>query len=151
MKPSDFGRYALTSSVAVAILAGCGGSQPMVGANSTGVQPSTRSPQKALKGYYLATFTTVVGSGPSSFCLAFTSSGTWSSSGEGGLSGTYLTSGNELYASAIWLPSPAVILSLQGPIYKKQGSGTFIVSDQNGNVNGGGTYTTTGEKNKSCS
>ncbi len=137
--------------VAIVMLAGCGGSQPMTGAPSTGIQPSTRSPQKAIKGYYLATFTTVVGSGPSSFCLAFTPSGAWSSSGSGGLSGTYLTSGKELYASAIWLPSPAVILSLQGSVNAKQGSGTFILSAGNGNVNGGGTFAMTGKQNKSCS
>jgi hypothetical protein len=137
--------------VAFGMLAACGGSQPMTGAPSMGVQSAARSQQKVLKGSYLATFTTVVGSGPSSFCLRFMSSGSWSSSGDGGLSGTYLTSGKELYASAIWLASPAVILSLQGPIYKKQGSGTFILSDQNGNVNGGGTYTMKGEENKSCS
>jgi hypothetical protein len=148
----DF-RRAFGACVAIGMLAGCGGSQ-MTGAASastTGVQSATRSAQKSLKGYYLATFTTVVGSGPSSFCLAFTSSGSWSSSGGGGLSGTYLTSGKKLYASAIWLASPAVYLSLQGSIYKKQGSGTFILSDQNGNVNGGGTYTMKGEQNKSCS
>jgi hypothetical protein len=32
MKSSDFGRYALSSCVAVAMLAGCGGSQPPIGA-----------------------------------------------------------------------------------------------------------------------
>jgi hypothetical protein len=149
MRISGLG-YALSSCVAAAMLAGCGGSQPMTGAPSTGVQSATRSPQKTLKGYYLATFTTVVGSGPSSFCLKFTSSGTWSSTGDGGFSGTYLTSGKELFASAIWLASPAVYLSLQGSVSAKQGSGTFILSDQNGNINGGGTYTMTGKQNKSC-
>jgi hypothetical protein len=147
----DFGRCALGICAAAAILASCGGSQPMTSASSTGVQPATRSAEKALKGYYLATFTTVVGSGPSSFCLRFTSSGSWSSTGFGGLSGTYLISGKELYASAIWLASPAVILSLQGSVNAKQGSGTFILSDQNGNVNGGGTFAMTGKQNKSCS
>ena len=38
--------------VAIVMLAGCGGSQPMTGAPSTGIQPSTRSPQKAIKGYF---------------------------------------------------------------------------------------------------
>jgi sugar lactone lactonase YvrE len=39
MKSLDFGRYALTSCVAVAMLAGCGGSQPPIGAS--GVVPQT--------------------------------------------------------------------------------------------------------------
>ena len=136
----------------ISLLTGCGGSQqPMSGAPSTGVQPAARSPQNALKGYYLATFTTVVGSGPSSFCVRFTPSGSWSSTGSGGLSGTYLTLGKKLYASALWLPSPAVILSLQGSVNAKQGSGTFILSTESGNLNGGGTFAMTGKPNKSCS
>lgn len=150
----DLGREALGVCAAVTILAGCGGPQQMTGAASastTGIQSATRSAQKSLKGYYLAKFTTVVGSGPTSFCLKFTSSGTWLSSGGGGLNGTFLTSGKELYASAIWLASPAVFLSLQGPVNAKQGSGIFILTDENGDVNGGGTYTMTGEQNKSCS
>jgi len=134
---------------ALALMAGCGGSQPAVGASSTGVQPATRTPQKALNGYYLATFTTVVGSGPSSFCLRFTSSGSWS--GGSGLSGTYLTSGKKLYASALWAPSPAVILSLQGSVNAKQGSGTFILNTESGDLNGGGTFVMVPKQNKSCS
>jgi hypothetical protein len=150
MRIWDFSRSAFGIYVAAAMLAGCG-SQPMTGAPSTGVQAAKRSPQKALKGYYLATFTTVVGSGPSSFCLHFMPSGSWSSPGSGGLSGTYLTSGKELYASAIWLPSPAVILSLQGSVNARQGSGIFILSALNGNVNGGGTFTMTREGKSHCS
>jgi len=141
---------ALCLSVAFALLTGCGGSQPMTGAPSTGVQPATRSPQKALKGYYLATFTTVVGSGPSSLCLRFMSSGNWSSTGSGGVNGTYLTSGKKLFASANWLPSPAVYLSLLGSINAQQGSGKFIVTAQNGDANGGGTFTMT-RAQKGCS
>jgi hypothetical protein len=150
----DF-RLGRQACVAVALLAGCGGSQPVTdaaSASTTGVQSATRSAQESLKGYYLAKFTTVVGSGPpSSFCLKFTSSGSWVGIGGGGLSGTYLTSGKELFASAIWLASPVVFLSLQGSVNAKRGSGIFVLSDENGNVNGGGTYTMTGEQNKSCS
>jgi len=145
----DF-RRAFGACVAVGMLAGCGGSQPMTSA-AAGAQSATRSPQKALKGYYLATFTTVVGSGPpSAFCLRFTSSGSWSSAEGGGVSGTYLTSGKELFASANWLASPAVYLILQGAANAKQGSGTFMFTDQNGDANGGGTFTMTGKQNKTC-
>jgi hypothetical protein len=155
MTPLRLNRHVLGICAALAVLAGCGGSQPMTGganASSMGVQSRTRSPQKALKGYYLATFTTMVGSGPSSpFCLHFMPSGSWSSTGSGGVSGTYLTAGKELFASANWLPSPAVYLSLQASVNAKQGSGTFIVTAQSGDANGGGTFTMTGKQNKTCS
>jgi len=143
MQAQPLSRFALSMSVATAMLAGCGGSQPMTGAPSTGVQPATRSETKALKGYYRATFTTAVGSAPSSFCLQFMSSGHWSSTGSGGVNGTYLTSGEKLFASANWLPPPAVYLSLLGSVNAKQGSGTFIVTAQNGDANGGRTFTMT--------
>ncbi len=146
-------RFALAASLAGLFLAACGGSQPMTGAASasTGAQSATRSAQESLKGYYLAKFATVVGSGPpSSFCLKFTSSGSWVGIGDGGLSGTYLTSGKELFASAIWLASPAVFLSLQGSVNAKRGSGAFVLIDENGSVNGGGTYTMTREQNSGC-
>jgi hypothetical protein len=149
VKCPNSSRHALTTCIAAALLTACGGSQP-VGEPSARVQPATRSAGKALKGYYLATFTTLVGSGPSSFCLRFMPSGSWSSTGSGGLSGTYLTSGKGLYASALWLPSPAVILSLQGSVDAKQGSGTFIVSVPNGNLNGGGTFVMTSKQDKHC-
>ena len=151
MMVSTSSRSALCASIAATLLAACGGSQPITGAPSTAVQSATRSPQKALKGYYLATFTTVVGSGPSSLCLRFMSSGNWSSTGSGGVNGTYLTSGKKLFASANWLPSPAVYLSLLRSVNAKQGSGTFIVTDQNGDANGGGTFVMKGGQNKSCS
>ena len=95
MRFSGFCRYALSGCVAAAMLAGCGGSQPLTSAPGRRFNPQRALAEKALKGYYLATFTTVVGSGPSSFCLRFMSSGSWSSTGGGGLSGTYLTSGKE--------------------------------------------------------
>lgn len=148
---SRFNRYALGAYAAAAMLAGCGGSQLTTSSPSTGVRSATRSPQKTLKGYYLATFTTVVGSGPSSLCLRFMSPGNWSSTGSGGVNGTYLTSGKKLFASANWLPSPAVYLSLLGSVNATQGSGRFIVTDQNGDANGGGTFAMKGGQNKSCS
>jgi len=40
MKGLDFGRFALTSCVAAAMLAGCGGSQPPIGATGE-MPPST--------------------------------------------------------------------------------------------------------------
>ena len=148
----DF-RRAFGACVAIGMLAACGGSQPMTGAPSTGVQPATRSQHQSLNGYYLTKFTTVVGySLPgSSLCIRFKSSGSWSSSGSENFNGTYLTSGKELYASAVWLPSPAVYMSLQGSVNAKQGSGTFIVSGVNGYISGGGTFTMTGKQNKTCS
>jgi hypothetical protein len=107
----------------------------------------------SLQGYYLTKFTTVVGNAlpESSFCFGFKSSGSWSNTGSEGFSGTYLISHKELFASALWLPSPAVYMSLQGSVNAKQGSGTFIISGGNGDISGGGTFTMTGKQNKSCS
>jgi hypothetical protein len=147
----DF-RYAFGVCVAIGMLAGCGGSQPMTGAPSAGVQPATRSQQQSLNGYYLTKFTTVVGySLPgSSLCIRFKSSGSWSSSGSESFNGTYLTSGKELFASADWLLSPVVYMSLQGSVNAKQGSGTFITSSMQGYIGGGGTFTMT-RTQKGCS
>jgi hypothetical protein len=144
---------ALTISAALGLLAGCGGSQPMTGAPSTGVQPATRSAASSLQGYYLAKITTVVGNGlpGSSLCFRFKPSGRWSSSGSVSFNGTYLISGKDLFASAVWLPSPAVFLSFQGSVNAKQGSGKFTVSSTNAQVSGGGTFTLTGMQNKTCS
>jgi hypothetical protein len=55
----------------------------------------------------------------------------------------------ELFASALWLPSPAVYLSMQGDVGANQGSGTFIVSGGNGHTSGGGTFTMI-HKQKAC-
>jgi hypothetical protein len=125
----------------------------MTGAPSATVQPATHSGERSLHGYYLAKFTTVVGSSlpESSFCFRFKSSGKWSNTGSESFSGTYLTSGKELYASAVWLPSPAVYMSLQGSVNAKQGSGMFIISGVNGYISGGGTFTMTRERNIGCS
>jgi hypothetical protein len=147
-------RFALAASLAVLLLAACGGSQLMTGASSVGIQPATRSAERSLKGYYLAKFTTEVGGSlpESSLCLRFKSSGSWSGiGGSESFSGTYLISGKELFASAVWLPSPPVYMSLQGSVDAKQGSGTFIVSGEQGYISGGGTFTMTREPSSSCS
>jgi hypothetical protein len=148
----DF-RSAFGACLAIGMLAACGGSQPVTSAPSTGVQPAARSQQQLLKGYYLAKFNTVVGSSlpGSSLCIRFKSSGSWSSSGSENFNGTYLTSGKGLYASGVWLPSPAFYMSLQGSISAKQGSGTFVYSTEQGYIAGGGTFTMTGQQNKPCS
>jgi hypothetical protein len=145
-------RFTLAASLAVVFLAACGGSQPMTAAPTTAAQPATRSQPQSVKGYYLATFTTQVGYSlpESSLCLRFKSSGSWSGiGGTESFSGTYLVSGKELFASAVWLPSPPVYLSLQGSIKAKQGSGDFIVLGVNGYISGGGTFTMT--RAQSCS
>lgn len=146
-------RFALVASLTGLFLAACGGSQPMTAAPSAAVQPATHSRQPSFHGYYLANFTTAVGSGlpGSSLCLRFMSSGRWSSSGSENFNGTYLISGKELFASAVWLPSPAVYMSLQGSVNEKQGSGKFITSGQSGGIFGGGTFTMTRERNSGCS
>jgi len=145
-------RHALGICAAVAMLAGCGGSQPMMGATSTGVQPAMHPPEQSLQGYYLAKFTTEVGSSlpESSLCIRFKSSGSWSSSGSENFNGTFLTAGKELFASAVWFYSPVVYLSLQGSVNAKQGSGHFIISWMNGYTSGGGTFSMT-RKQKGCS
>jgi hypothetical protein len=114
--------------------------------------PSARENAGSLQGYYLAKLTTKVGSGlpESSFCFRFKSSGTWSNTGSEGFSGTYLISGKELFASAVWLPSPAIYMSLQGSVGANQGSGTFIISSANGEVSGGGYFSMMVKQSKSC-
>ncbi len=56
-------------------------------------------------------------------------------------SGTYPVSHKRLFASAVWLPSLAVFLTMQGPITAHKGSGYFIVQSGDGDISGGGTYT----------
>ena len=129
---------------ALALTAGCDGSQqPMSGSPSTAVQSPARSQQQSLNGYYLAKITTVVGNGlpGSSLCFRFKPNGSWSSTGSASFTGTYLTSGKDLFAAAIWLPSPAVFLSFQGIVNAKQGSGKYTSGSQNAQVSGGGTFT----------
>lgn len=139
--------------VAVGMLAGCGGSQqPITSAPSMGVQAATRSAQRPLKGYYLATLTTQVGSGlPNpSLCIRFKQSGSWSSSGSENFNGKYLTSGKNLFATGVWLPSPAVFMYLAGSVDAKQGSGKFIIPGTSVNLSGGGKFTMT-RAQKDCS
>jgi hypothetical protein len=141
-------RYALSIGVAAALLAGCGGSQPMTNAPSTAVQPATHSTERSLQGYYLTNFTVDAGSGvPGSLCIRFKPSGSWSSSS---FNGTYLISGKELFASGVWTPSPPVYLGLIGSFNAKQGTGKFIVSGEGGYASGGGTFTMKREQNKTC-
>jgi hypothetical protein len=148
----DF-RRAFGVCVAIGALARCGGSQPVTSAPSTGVQPATRSPERSsLQGYYLAEFTTQVGSGlPNpSLCIRFKQSGSWSSSGSENFNGTYLTSGKNLFASGVWLPSPAVYMYLAGSVDAKQGSGKFIIPGTSDYLSGGGKFTMT-RAQKGCS
>jgi len=147
----DF-RRAFGAWVAIGMLAGCGGLQPMMRAPNAGVQPAARSQQQSLNGYYLAKITTVVGNGlpGSSLCFRFKPNGSWSSSGSASFTGTYLTSGKDLFAAAIWLPSPAVFLSFQGIVNAKQGSGKYTSGSQDAQVSGGGTFTMTAAQ-KGCS
>jgi hypothetical protein len=147
----DFSR-AFGAWVAIGMLAGCGGSQPIARPLSAEIQPATRSPERSLNGYYLAKITTVVGNGlpGSSLCFRFKPNGSWSSSGSASFTGTYLTSGKDLFAAAIWLPSPAVFLSFQGIVNAKQGSGKYTSGSQNAQVSGGGTFTMTAAQ-KGCS
>jgi hypothetical protein len=145
-------RFALTAFLAVLFLGACGGSQPTGGAPSAPVQPAARSLTRSLNGYYLAKFTTVVGTSPSaSLCFRFLPSGRWYSTGTlAEYYGTYLIAGKVLYASAVWPASAALYLTLQGPVNAKKGSGEFIVANDGGDVYGGGTYTMVGKQNSTC-
>jgi hypothetical protein len=78
------------------------------------------------------------------------SSGRWYSTGSVDFNGTYLIAGKELFASAVWTASGPLYMSLQGPINARQGSGEFIVSDEGGDISGGGTYTMAGKQNSTC-
>ncbi len=151
-------RSTLATLVATSILMACStagnesGGSTSVPTSARIASPSTHEKVGSLQGYYLAKLTTKVGNGlpESSFCFRFESSGSWSNTGSEGFSGTYLISGKDLFASAVWLPSPAVYMSLQGTVNAKQGSGTFIISGVNGEVSGGGTFSMTVKQNKSC-
>jgi hypothetical protein len=147
--------------IAGIMLAGCsspgsasGGSQPSTAAPGTTVQAAGMGARaQSLHGYYLTKFITTVGNAlpESSFCFQFKSSGTWSNNGSESFAGTYMLSQRQLFASAVWLPSPAVYLTVQGTIGDKRGSGHFIVSTGNGSISGGGTYTMKSAQNSSCS
>lgn len=145
---------ALAMSVSVPLLAACGGSQPTTDAPSTVVQPAaTRSQAQSLHGYYLATFTDEVGYPIpfSTLCLRFKSSGAWFSVPPTAFNGTYLTSGNDLFASALAPWSPTAYASLQGSVNAKQGSGDYVITQPNGKIYSGGTFTMTREGKRGCS
>jgi hypothetical protein len=42
-------------------------------------------------------------------------------------------------------------MSFQGSVNANQGSGKFIISNQNGGIFGGGTFTMTRERDSGCS
>jgi len=162
MRNFDLGRDALGICAATILLAACG-ALPL---SSSKGQDDTQSPiasavpagsglaalsARSPHGYYLAKFTTVVGTSPaSSFCFRFMPSGRWNSTGSVYFSGTYLSAGRELFASAVWTPSPAVFMSLQGSVNAGQGSGTFIISEESAITTGGGTFTMTHKQNSNC-
>ena len=100
---------------------------------------------QSIQGYYLATLTTEVGTGlpGSTLCIRFRPSGHWSSSGSENFNGTYLTSGKALFASGVWLPSPAVYMYLAGSINAKRGSGKFIIPGTATHLSGGGSFAMT--------
>jgi hypothetical protein len=148
----DF-RRAFGTCVAIAMLAGCGGSQPTTGALRAAVQPATRARAKSFHGYYLAKFTYEVGSNLNlpSLCLRFKSSGAWSSVPPNTFdNGTYLISSNELFASAQAPWSPVIDATLQGTINATQGSGYYIVMQPTGELYSGGTFTMTRAEKKHC-
>jgi hypothetical protein len=148
----DF-RRAFGACVAICMLAACGGSQPTTGAPGAAVQSATRSWERSFHGYFLAKFTDVVGYPIpfSSLCLRFTSSGAWYSVPPNAFNGTYLTSGNELFASALAPWSPTAYASLQGSVNAKQGLGDYVITQPNGNIYSGGTFTMTREGKSHCS
>ena len=146
-------RFALAASLAVLFLAACGGSQPMTAAAGTAVQPATRSSEQPFRGYYSAKFTDVVGGTLpfSSLCLQFKPSGAWRSVPPNSFNnGTYLISGNELFASAQAPWSPVIYATLQGTINGTQGSGYYIVMQPTGELYSGGTFTMTRTGKRHC-
>ncbi len=157
MRVSGFGRYALLGCVAAAILAGCGGSPPPIATPALAGRGLAVPLGRSFHGHYLAKFTDVVGATLpfSSVCLRFTSSSSgsgynWSSVPATTFVGTYLISGNKLFASALAPWSPDIYASLQGSVNAKQGSGDYIVMQPNGDLYSGGTFTMTREQ-KGCS
>lgn len=148
-------RYAFYVSGVYALLAGCGASQPTTLAPSATVQSAVTSARpQAVSEYYLTKLSTRVGNSlpESSFCFRFKSNGRWRNEGGGSesFSGTYLTSGKSLYATAVWLDSPAAYLTLQGSIGTGHDSGHFTVSLYNATISGGGTYTMEAEQSSNC-
>ena len=147
-------RFVSAASLAVLFLAACGGSQPMTATAHTAAQATVRVPTQSFHGYYLAKFTTVVGSNLnlSSLCLRFKPSGAWSSVPPNTFdNGTYLIStSDELFASAQAPWSPVIYATLQGTINGTQGSGYYIVMQPTGPLYSGGTFTMTQVGEKHC-
>jgi hypothetical protein len=151
-------RFALAASLAALFLVACGGSQPMTAAANAPVQAATRSAERSFGGYYLVKFTDAVGSTLpfSSLCLRFTSSSSysdykWSSVPPNSFSnGTYLLSGNELFASAQAPWSPVIYATLQGSVTGTQGSGDYIIMQPSGYLYSGGTFTMARVGKKHC-
>ena len=153
MRFSASSRSALMVALAAAILSACGGTQPMTVTTSTAVQPATRSSEQSFRGYYSAKFTDVVGGTLpfSSLCLQFKPSGAWHSVPPNSFdNGTYLISGNELFASAQAPWSPVIYATLQGSVAATQGSGDYIVMQPTGPLYSGGTFTMTRVGKKHC-
>lgn len=143
-------RRAFGVCAAIAMLAGCGGSQPVTATANMAAQPTARVRTQAFHGYYLAKFTTVVGSNLnlSSLCLRFRLSGAWSSVPPNTFdNGTYLISNNQIFASAQAPWSPVIYATLQGTIIGTQGSGYYIVMQPTGSLYSGGTFTMMRELN----
>jgi hypothetical protein len=145
-------RFAFAACLVAFFLAACGGSQPTTAA-TTAVQSATRPSEPSFHGYYSATFTEVVGGSlPFSYvCLQFMPSGAWRSVPSNTFdNGTYLISGNELFASAQAPWSPVIYASLQGSISGTQGSGDYIITQPTGAIYSGGTFTMTRAGKKHC-
>ena len=143
-----FAAFAISVGLVAAAILPNAIASPSTVASSALAFPSARS----FHGYYLATFTDEVGSTLpfSSLCLRFKPSGTWANLPNGNwFNGTYLISGNELFASAIAPWSPVLYASFQGSVNATQGSGDYIVMQSNGDIYSGGTFTLT--RNSSCS
>lgn len=152
-----FARFALTIGT-VALFAGCGGSQPPAATPGLVSRGPAAPLARFFHGYYLAKFTDSVGATLpfSSVCLRFTSSTSsssykWSSIPPTTFVGTYLISGNTLFASAIAPWSPDIYASLQGSVNATQGFGDYIVMQPNGDMYSGGTFTMMRKQNKTCS
>jgi hypothetical protein len=114
--------------------------------------PAIHSPKHSFNRYYLIEFLSEVGSTVTPvMCANFTSAGSWASPRTFGFSGTYLTSGKDIFASGVFQTSPQAYVSLQGAVNKKGGSGTYTFIDNNGNLYGGGKFTMLREYSSGCS
>jgi hypothetical protein len=86
----------------------------------------------------------------STTCLVFTGTGDWHSVSSGFSNGTFLTSGNTLFASALAPWSPVVYASLQGTFTANRGSGNYIITQPTGAIYSGGTFTLVRRAKKQC-